>query len=87
MADKKKETKKTVAKTPVKAKVKRVQANTRVQAPVKQEEVYPAINIARTFGISSFDFYMIKEAKKIDDNSLMTIAQFQMYYQEVLEGR
>ena len=83
MAEKKKETKKTVAKkTPVKAK-----ANTRAKAPVKKEEVYPAINIANTFGISSFDFYVIKEAKNFSDNSLMTIAQFQKYYQDVIEGR
>lgn len=83
MAEKKKEIKKTVAKkAPIKAK-----ANTRAKAPVKKEEVYPAINIANTFGISSFDFYMIKEAKKITDNSLVSIAQFQKYYQEVVEGR
>ena len=83
MAEKKKETKKTVAK---KAPV-RAQANTRATAPVKKEEVYPAMNIANTFGISSFDFYMMKEAKGITDNSLLSIAQFQKYYQDVIEGR
>ena len=83
MADKKKEVKKTVAKkAPIKAKPK-----AKPIAPVKQEEVYPAINIARTFGISDFAFFMIKEAKGLHDNSPMTITQFQKYYKEVIEGR
>ena len=89
MAEKKKETKiKTVAKKTAKPQAQpKMQANTRAQAPVKQEEVYPAINVANIFGISSFDFYMIKEAKNINDNSLVTISDFQKYYQEVIEGR
>lgn len=79
MAEKKKETKKTVAK--------RAQANTQAKAPVVQEDVYPAINIANIFGISDFAFYMIKEAKGINDGSLMTMSEFQRYYQEIIEGR
>ena len=79
MAEKKKETKKTVAK--------RAQTNTQAKAPVVQEDVYPAINIANIFGISDFAFYMIKEAKGINDGSLMTMSEFQRYYQEVVEGR
>jgi hypothetical protein len=83
MTEKKKEVKKTVAK---KAPAK-MQANTRAQASVKKEKVYPAINIANTYGISSFDFYMIKEQNNINDDSLLTIKQFQKYYQKILEGR
>ena len=82
MTEKKKETKKTVAKKAVKA-----EANTQAQAPVQQEDVYPAINIANIFGISDFAFYMIKEAKGINDGSLMTMSEFQRYYQEIIEGR
>lgn len=83
MADKKKETKKTAAKkAPIKAKVKN-----EPKAPVKQEEAYPAINIAHTFGISDFAFYMIKEAKGLHDSTPITITQFQEYYKEVIEGR
>ena len=41
MAKEKKEIKKTVS-----AKAQRVQTNTQAQAPVLQEDVYPAINIA-----------------------------------------
>ena len=86
MAEKKKETKKTDAQkasVKVKAPIK-AQSNTKAKAPVKQEEVYPAINIANTYGIPSFDFYMIKEAKGINDNTLLTIAEFQRYHQEVI---
>lgn len=79
MAEKKKETKKTVAK--------RAKANTKAPAPVKQEDVYPAISIANIFGISDFAFYMIKEAKGINDGTLLTTDEFQKYYQEVVEGR
>ena len=79
MTEKKKETKKTAAK--------KAQANTKALAPVQQEDVYPAINIANIFGISDFAFYMIKEAKGIDDGTLMTMSQFQKYYKEIVEGR
>ena len=79
MAEKKKETKKTVAK--------KAQANVRASAPVQQVDVYPAIDIANIFGISDFAFYMIKEAKKINDGTLMTMSQFQKYYKEIVEGR
>ena len=81
MAKEKKETKKTVVK-PQKA-----QANTQAQAPVLKEDVYPAINIANIFGISDFAFYMIKEAKGINDGTLLTMNQFQKYYEEIVEGR
>ena len=79
MAEKKKETKKTVAK--------RAQSNTKAPAPVQQEDVYPAINIANIFGISDFAFYMIKEAKGINDGTLLTASQFQKYYKDIVEGR
>ena len=88
MAEKKKETKKNVAKKSITLKTpKRLQGNTQAKAAVKKEEVYPAIQIANTFGISSFAFYMIKEAKNLNDGSLLTITQFQKYYNEVIEGR
>ena len=87
MAEKKKETKKADAKkivpTKAKAPVKAI-ANTKANAPVKQEEVYPAINIANTYGIPSFDFYMVKEAKGINDDTLITISEFQRYLKEVI---
>lgn len=85
MAEKKKEAKKTTAKAknPV-FKTSRAQGNTQAKAQVKKEDVYPAIQIAQTFGIPDFAFYMIKEAKKINDGSLMTVSQFQKYYNEVV---
>ena len=87
MAEKKKETKKTDAKkvAPTKAKAPiRAQSNVKAKAPVKQEEVYPAIHIANTYGIPSFDFYMVKEAKGINDDTLLTIREFQGYLREVI---
>lgn len=79
MAEKKKEIKKTVAK--------RAQSNTKAPVAVQQEDVYPAISIANIFGISDFAFYMIKEAKGINDGTLLTTSQFQKYYKEIVEGR
>lgn len=83
MAEKKKETKKTTAKkVPIK-----VQANTQAKAPVQQEDVYPAINIAEMYGVSDFAFYMIKKAKNINEGTLITMDTFKQYYNEVVEGR
>lgn len=77
MAKEKKETKKTVAK------VNRVQANTQAAAPV-QEDVYPAINIANIYGLSEFAFFMIKDAKGINDGTLITMSEFERYVNEVI---
>ena len=88
MAEKKKETKKTTAKAKdITLKSKRLQGNVQAKAQVKEEDVYPAISIAKTFGIPDFAFYMIKEAKNLNDGSLITMSQFQKYYNEIVEGR
>jgi hypothetical protein len=65
MTEKKKEVKKTTAKASATSKSpKRIQSNTQAKAQVRKEDVYPAIQIAKTFGITDFAFYMIKKAKK-----------------------
>ena len=79
MTKEKKEEKKTAAK-----KAPRVQADTKAKAPVLQEDVYPAINIANIFGLSDFAFYMIKEAKGINDGTLITMSEFEKYIKEVI---
>lgn len=79
MVEKKKESKKTDAK-------KNRVVNTPVKAAV-QEDVYPAISLANDFGLSDFAFYMIKEAKGINDGSLLTMKEFRNYYKEIIEGR
>lgn len=79
MAKEKKEIKKTVS-----AKAQRVQTNTQAQAPVLQEDVYPAINIANIYGLSEFAFFMIKDAKGINDGTLMTMSEFERYVNEVI---
>lgn len=79
MAKEKKETKKAGL-----AKAKKVQTNNQAKAPVLQEEVYPAINIANIYGLSDFAFYMIKSEKNINDGTLMTISEFEKYMKEVI---
>lgn len=81
MAKKKEEKKvKTTIKSfaPIKAKPKKV---------VKQEDVYPAIDIVKQHNISSFDFFMIKKATGIEDGTLITLSDFQKYYKKIIEGR
>ena len=78
MAEEKKETKKSVKKT-----------KAIVQPPlaVVQEDIYPAVQIAEILGIASFDFFMIKNAKNIEDSTLLTMTEFQKLYKEAIEGR
>lgn len=78
MAEKKKETKKAV---------KRVQADMQTPSPIIQEDLYPAVQIAEILGISSFDFFMMKRAKNLNDSTLLTMSKFQKIYQEAVEGR
>ena len=78
MAEKKKEIKKTE---------KKAIAVLKAPSPVIQEDVYPAIQIAEILGISSFDFFIMKRAKNIDDDTLLTTSKFQKLYQEAVEGR
>ena len=78
MAEKKKETKKIE---------KRAIAAPKAPSPVAQEDVYPAIQIAEILGVSSFDFFIVKRAKNIDDDTLLTMSKFQKFYQEAVEGR
>jgi len=78
MAEKKKEIKKIEKKAITAPKA---------LSPAIQEDVYPAIQIVEILGISSFEFFMIKRAKNIDDGTLLTMSKFQKFYQEVVEGR
>lgn len=81
MTEKKKTTKKTVTKAIATPKVK-------AKAPIAvKEDVYPAINVAKIIGLSDFDFLTIKNKKGINDGSLLSIAQMQEYYDEIIEGR
>lgn len=53
----------------------------------KQEDVYPAIDIVKQLNVSSFDFFMIKNATGIEDGTLVTMSDFQKYYKKIVEGR
>ena len=78
MAEKKKETKKIE---------KRAITAPKAPSPIIQEDVYPAVQIAEILGISSFDFFIMKRAKNINDDTLLTTSKFQKFYQEAVEGR
>lgn len=78
MAEKKKEIKKTEKKATIAQ---------RAPSPVTQEDVYPAIQIAEIFGVSSFDFFMMKNAQDLNDSTLLTMTEFQKLYQKTIEGR
>lgn len=79
MTEKKKTTKKAAPKMAIAPKVK-------AKVAVK-EDVYPAISVAKIIGLSDFDFLTIKNQKKINDGTLLSIAQMQEYYDEIIEGR
>lgn len=79
MTEKKKTTKKAAPKMAITPKVK-------AKVAVK-EDVYPAISVAKIIGLSDFDFLTIKNQKNINDGTLLTIAQMQEYYDEIIEGR
>lgn len=79
MTEKKKTTKKAAPKIAITPKVK-------AKVAVK-EDVYPAISVAKIIGLSDFDFLTIKNQKNINDGTLLTIAQMQEYYDEIIEGR
>ena len=79
MTEKKKTTKKAAPKIAITPKVK-----AKVAA---KEDVYPAISVAKIIGLSDFDFLTIKNQKKINDGTLLSIAQMQEYYEEIIEGR
>lgn len=75
---KKEETKKAVKKA--KAFVPKLE-------PKAKEDLYPAVQLAEILGISSFDFFMIKDTKNINDGTLLTMTEFQKLYQKIVEGR
>jgi len=78
MVEKKEEkkTKKTTKKvvTPQKPKVK----------TLEKKDVYPAIEIAQSLGISKFAFLIIKKEANIEDGSFLTIDEFRKLQKEII---
>jgi len=79
MAEKKekKESKKVAAKKvvlPPKAKAK----------TLVREDVYPAVEIAKTLGVSQFAFHIIKREAGITDDSFLTITEFQALQKRII---
>jgi len=81
-------TKKTVAK---KAEPKVVQKNkakvVKTQPTGKKiEPHFPAKELAEKQGIESFEFFVIKRTAKIKDDTVLTAAEMQKLYNEIIEG-
>jgi len=82
MADKKKNVKKTDEKTVEKPIVKAA-----VKQPKKvmvSEDALPAIEIAKVYNISSFDFFTLKKKLGISDDTLLTMSKFREEYQKII---
>ena len=79
MAEKKKEEKAKKAATkkvviPPKAKPK----------VIVKEDMYPAIEIAETLGISQYAFHIIKRKANIQDNTFLTIKEFEALRNKII---
>ena len=85
MADKKKDTQKTATKAEKKTVAKKAKKPVRVMV---SEDALPAINIAKIYNISKFDFFALKKKTGITDNTLLTMSEFREQYQKAIkEGR
>lgn len=88
----KKKTAKTTTNVANKAKAKSAttisKEEPKEEIVMKKESLFPAVEAANIIGLSSFDFYMIKKAKKINDGKFVSLPKMQEYYKEVIiEGR
>lgn len=82
MVEKKKNAKKTDDKTTVKPVAKAVKKPVRVMV---SEDALPAIEIAKIYNISSFDFFALKKKTGIDDKTLLTMSEFRDKYQKAMK--
>lgn len=46
-----------------------------------------AIDIAQKFGVSTFDFLILKRQNGIEDTTPITVSEFKAMYQQLIEGR
>lgn len=53
--------------------------------PVEQKLF--ARDIAENFGVSSFDFLIIKRQNDIEDTTPISVSEFKQMYQKMVEGR
>lgn len=80
MVDKKTEEK----KQETKAKIAKFKKPAKVE---KAEGKSFAIDFAQKFGISSFDFLILKRQNNLEDTTPITVSEFKEMYQKVIEGR
>lgn len=85
MANKKKDTQETAVKTAKKTVAKKTEKPVRVMV---SEDALPAINIAKIYNISKFDFFALKKKTGITDDTLLTMSEFRKQYKKAItEGR
>lgn len=75
---------KNVTKKTIKSKVDNTPANDTHKIESIAEEKYFACDIAKNLGIPGFAFLVMKQEAKIDDNSFLTISEFQKIYNQVV---
>lgn len=63
--------------------------STKAKAPTAKpvEKKLFARDIAENFGVSSFDFLIIKRQNGIDDTTPISASEFKKMYQKMVEGR
>lgn len=82
MVEKKKNAKKTVNKTEAKTVTKAVKKPVRVMV---SEDALPAIDIAKIYNISTFDFFTLKKKTGINNETLLTVSEFRDKYQKAIK--
>lgn len=80
-ADKKE---KIVAKKAIKPKAVKPKANNSVKRESLAEEKYLACEIAKNLEIPGFAFLVMKQESDINDNSFLTISEFQEIYNKIV---
>lgn len=81
-------TKKTVAKKAEPKVVQKTQPKVIKAKPTgeKFEPHFPAKELAEKQGIESFEFFVIKREANIKDDTVLTAAEMQKLYNEIIEG-
>lgn len=66
-------------------KINSIKAKVPTAKPVEQKLF--ARDIAENFGVSTFDFLIIKRQNGIDDTTPISASEFKKMYQKMVEGR
>lgn len=83
MKDKKTKTNRKV----VSAKAQATSQSFGTKTPEKIEQKKFAKDLAKSLGVPSFDYFIIKRQEGIDDMTPLSTSEFKRMYQKILEGR